>query len=133
MGQLPSEDAGITRPFYTVKFAHVRELASLSSPWLFGVVPPADAAVYQESWRAAFDPDGLGGPNGLRTAEKRHPKYTCGAGCCDWSGPVWPFETSKTISAAVNVLNNYPEVTALDAGKFWELLWPYVQMHTTPT
>lgn len=119
------------KPLFNVKFAHVRELASLSSPWFFGVVPAANATVYQESWRTAFDPSGLGGPNGLRTAEKRHPKYTCGAGCCDWSGPVWPFETSKTISAAINVLNNYPEVTVLGSGGFWKLLWPYVQMHTS--
>jgi hypothetical protein len=78
-------------------FAGVRELASLSSPWYFGAVPDANASLYATSWNTAFDPDGLGGDFGLRTAERRHPKYFCdkprpgpGGGCCSWSGPVWP-------------------------------------------
>ena len=67
-------------------FSGVRELASLSSPWFFGAIPKANATSYAGSWLTAFDPDGLGGPNGLRTAEKRHAGYYCGLGCCSWSG-----------------------------------------------
>ena len=70
-------------------FAGVRELASLSSPWFFQAVPTANASLYAGSWDTAFDPDGLGGPAGLRSAEKRADGYYCGAGCCSWSGPVW--------------------------------------------
>jgi hypothetical protein len=111
-------------------FAGVRELASLTSPWLFSVVPRGNASAYARSWDTAFDPDGLGGPNGLRTAEKRHPGYFCDAGCCSWAGPVWPYESSKGISAAINVLNNYPEVTTLSSPRFWSLLYDYAAMHT---
>eukprot|EP00729_Bicosta_minor_P001924 gene1924-58_t len=70
------------------EFASVRELASLSSPWYFQAVPQANASFYGVSWDTAFDPDGLGAPYGLRTAEKRHPNYYCGNGCCSWSGPM---------------------------------------------
>ena len=90
----------------TAELAGVRELASLSSPWYFGAVPQENATAYAHSWDTAFDPDGLGAPFGLRTAEKRNPKYFCdkkrpggGGGCCNWSGPMWPFETAKAISA----------------------------------
>lgn len=40
-------------------------------------------------WNTAFDPEGLAGDYGLRTAERRHPQYFCdkprpgpGGGCC---------------------------------------------------
>ena len=111
-------------------FAGVRELASLTSPWMFSVVPHENASLFANSWDTAFDPEGLGGPHGLRTAEKRHPDYFCDAGCCSWAGPVWPYETSKGIQAAINVLNNYPEVTTLDGFKFWTLLADFTAMHT---
>ena len=45
-------------------FAGVRELASLTSPWMFSVVPRGNASLYADSWNTAFDPDGLGGPHG---------------------------------------------------------------------
>jgi hypothetical protein len=74
----------------------VRELASLSSPWYFNAVPISNATAYAPSWHTAFDADGLGGPHGLRTAEKRAKGYRGGGyGCCYWNGAYWPFETSK--------------------------------------
>jgi hypothetical protein len=83
----------------TSTLAGVRELASLSSPWFFSAVPESNATAYASSWLTAFDPDGLGGPYGLRTAEKRAKGYFCGHGCCSWSGPMWPFETSKVTTS----------------------------------
>ena len=108
----------------------VRELASLSSPWFFRAVPEENASEYASSWLAAFDPEGLQAPYGLRTAEKRAKGYFCGAGCCKWSGPMWPFETSKAITAAIHVLNHYPSVKTLDTHKFWTMLWQYTATHT---
>jgi hypothetical protein len=68
---------------------------------------------------------------------RRHPKYFCdrkrpggGGGCCNWSGPMWPFETAKAISAAINVLNDYPTVTTVDRDKLWLMLWQYAASHT---
>jgi hypothetical protein len=100
----------------------VRELASLSSPWYFAAVPVGNASAYARSWLTAFDPEGLGGDYGLRTAEKRAPGYKCGAGCCVWSGSMWPFETSKAITAAINVLNDYSTVQTLNNSGFFKLL-----------
>ena len=113
-----------------VALAGVRELASLTSPWFFGAVPRHNASAYAGSWDTAFDAEGLGGPHGLRSAEKRAPGYYCDHGCCSWSGPVWPFESAKAISAAINVLNNYPTVTTMDGGRFWAMLFDYTAMHT---
>ena len=95
------------------------------------------ATKYAASWNTAFDPEGLGAPYGLRTAEKRNPGYFCdkprpgkGGGCCNWSGPMWPFESAKAISAAINVLNDYTDVTTLDNGKLWTLLWQYCELQS---
>ena len=41
-----------------------------------------------------------------------------------------PFETAKAISAAINVLNEYPNVQTLDCSKLWLLLWQYAASHT---
>lgn len=102
-----------------VSLAAVRELASLSSPWYFRAIPKQNASAYASSWNTgqsrfrssepmscfycirnsdmcllacwntAFDPEGLAGDYGLRTAERRHPQYFCdkprpgpGGGCC---------------------------------------------------
>jgi hypothetical protein len=94
-------------------------------------VPQENASSYAASWLSAFDPEGLGGPFGLRTAEKRHPGYSCSAGCCSWAGHYWPFESSKAVTAAIHVLNHYADtVDTLDKRKFWHLLWQYTASHT---
>lgn len=111
------------RAWGTASFAGVRELASLSSPWYFGAVPKGNASSYASSWLTAFDPNGLGGDFGLRTAEKRAPGYSCSYGCCKWSGSMWPFETSKAITAAINVLNDYPAVKTINSSGFYKLLY----------
>lgn len=115
-------------------FSGVRELASLTSPWLFGAVPAGRAADFGASWAAAFDADGLSGPRGLRTAEARAPGYTCAPGfCCSWAGPVWPFETSKALTAAAGVLQDAavaPGVPALTRARYWAALSAYTAQHT---
>jgi len=96
----------------------VRELASLSSPWYFGAVPKGNASYYGSSWNTAFDPEGLAGDYGLRTAERRHPKYFCdkprpgpGGGCCSWSGPMWPFGALQSDCSPISfVLDSMFEV-----------------------
>eukprot|EP01045_Picozoa_sp_COSAG04_P007067 COSAG04_NODE_360_length_15920_cov_50.432815_10_plen_104_part_00 len=89
----------------TAELAGVRELASLSSPWYFSAVPKDNASAYASSWLTAFDPMGLAGDYGLRTAERRHPQYVCdkprpgpGGGCCTWSGPM-----CKSLSCCVDL------------------------------
>jgi hypothetical protein len=117
--------------------ADVRELASLSSPWYFNAIPAVNASVFGVAWEAAFDPDGFAGPFGVRTAEKRHPGYTCRPGsCCEWSGPVWPFETAKLLTAAVEVLQSpalAAAVPALTRARFNALLADYASQHLNTT
>ena len=114
-------------------FAGVRTLASLTSPWYFNAVPESNASFFAASWDAAFDAEGLGGEFGLRTAEKRSPAYSCWPkNCCYWGGPVWPFESSKAITAAINVLQNAAvasQVPAVTRTRLFDLLSDYTQMH----
>jgi hypothetical protein len=122
-------------PPTTLPFSNTREEASLSSPWFFGAIKPSEAAMYADSWLTAFDPEGLGGPFGLRTAEYRSPGYYCNTGwCCAWSGSVWPFETSKTLTAAAAILQDEAyasAVPALTRSRYWGLLGQYTDMHTS--
>jgi len=119
-------------------FSGVREIGSLSSPWYFGAVPPESAGVYGASWGAAFDSNGgLLGPFGLRSAEARHPKYKCPlpgcSGGCYWSGPVWPFETSKVLMAQIYILQQQTvaaSVPQVNRSGWWMLLDQFTRMHT---
>jgi hypothetical protein len=115
-------------------FSGVRELASLTSPWLFGAVPRGNASAYGASWEAAFDAAGFAAPFGLRTAEARAVGYSCELGsCCWWRGPVWPFETAKALTAAIGILQDGGAygagVPALTRGRFFALLQQYTAQH----
>jgi hypothetical protein len=125
-----------TRINATGDFAGVREIASLSSPWYYGVIPTENASTYASSWVNAFDPEGFFGRWGLRSAELRHPKFKCPSpGCsggCYWSGPSWPFETSKVLRAAVDILQSpslASSVPALNRTGLWTLLAQYTTSH----
>ena len=115
------------------QLADVRELASLTSPWYFGALPAANASAYGGAWEQVFDTQGLGGAHGVRTAEARHAGYGCFAGgCCEWGGPVWPFETAKLLSAAVDILQTpalAAAVPALSRARLALLLGQYVNQH----
>ena len=117
-------------------FSGVRELASLSSPWFFGAIPAADAAKYSGSWDAAFDAAGFLGRYGLRSAEARHPEYKCPlpgcSGGCYWSGPSWPFETSKILRAGADILQTpafAAAVPQLNRTGWWLLMGQYTEAH----
>ena len=43
---------------------------------------------------------------------------------------MWPFESSKAITAAINVLNRYPSVTTVSRPQLWGMLWQYASAHT---
>lgn len=117
-------------------FAGVREIGSLSSPWYFGVIALENASFYAPSWDNAFDPEGFYAQFGLRSAELRHPKFKCPSpGCsggCYWSGPSWPFETSKVLKAGVDILQTpamAAAVPALNRSGWWTLMEQYKTSH----
>ena len=101
----------------------------------FGVPPPQQAAAYLGAWRRLFATDGFAARWGPRTAERAHPCYGYEAAHeCTWNGPSWPFETSKTIAAAINVLREYGasarRTGALEPSELWGLLIQYARAHT---
>lgn len=98
--------------FFEVKyptghFANVREEIGFI-PWYFNL--PDDNAKYASAWFQAFDKDGFSAPYGFTTAERRHPQFRShGVGKCEWDGAVWPFASSQTLTAIINLFNNYPQ------------------------
>lgn len=83
-----------TRPRTPHRGTQVRQGASLlrtdvKTNDLFSIACATSEICLLACWNTAFDPEGLAGDYGLRTAERRHPKYFCdkprpgpGGGCC---------------------------------------------------
>jgi len=110
-----------------------RELVGFT-PWYVGLPGPeldASRAVAQLT-----DPDGFAGPHGLRTAERRHPRYgfavstTLPRFLCRWNGPSWPFATSQTLTALARIARA-GRTPAADSA-FLTLLRQYAASHLEP-
>jgi len=95
-------------------------------PWYFGI--PADG--YEDAWKQLTDEDGFYAPYGPTTAERRHPRFMFrhDEHECLWNGPSWPFATSMTLTAMINLLNNYSQ-NCIDKKDFIELLKTYTKCH----
>ncbi len=93
-------------------------------PWYFEL--PDQNAGYEAAWKQFCDPQGFKAPFGLTTAEQRHPAFAINTQGhdCQWNGPVWPFATSQTLTAAANVLNDYPQ-TSLSKDDYCAALQTY--------
>jgi len=105
-------------------------------PWFFEL-PPKDASIdYAQAWRHALSSNELGGAYGLRTVEPSYPRYmiqyrydkASGLPECQWNGPSWPFQTSQTLAALANLLNDYTQ-TAITAADYLSLLRQYTHEH----
>jgi hypothetical protein len=107
------------------KSANVREAIGYM-PWYVNMPDSG----YEAAWKQVTDPHGFLAPFGLTTAEQRHPEYRTHGCCkCEWDGPVWPFATSQTLTAMVNLLNNYKQNYVNDS-VYFKLLETYVEsMH----
>lgn len=104
---------------------YVRELTGYI-PWYFGLPTPGhEAAILQLQ-----DSQGFAAPWGLTTAEQRHPRFMAPqAHECLWNGPVWPFATAQTLTAAARLLREYPAVPGFTAGDYYALLRQYAYAH----
>ena len=95
-------------------FIRGRELVGFT-PWLYEL-PPTTDATYAPAWQHVLNPKELAGPAGLRTVEPTYPRYLTQYRFdgqtklreCQWNGPSWPFQTSQTLTAMANLLNDYP-------------------------
>lgn len=108
-----------------------RELAGYV-PWTFGL--PSNDPRFATAWKHLLSPQGLGGPFGMRTVEPSYPhymqqyRYEGTAPECQWNGPIWPFQTTQTLTAMANLLRDYRQdvVTRAD---YLRLLRQYAQLH----
>lgn len=121
-------------------FIRGREMAGYL-PWFYEL-PPRNAAEkkgsvdYDAAWRHVLSPAELAGPHGLRTVEPSYPRYmvqyryddASGKPECQWNGPSWPFQTSQTLTALANLLNDdqQPYITRAD---YLRLLRQYTAQH----
>ncbi len=108
--------------------AQVRELIGYL-PWYFNL-PADDSARFKAAWMQLLDPKGFDAPAGMTTAERRHPLFRHawkGRPTCEWDGAIWPFATSQTLTALINVENNYPKLSASLPG---DLFWHHFKKYT---
>lgn len=109
----------------------VRELIGYL-PWYFDL--PGDDVDPGPAIRELTDSRGFAAPFGLRTAERRHPRYgfppepeESPPFICRWNGPSWPFATSQTLGALERIIRSggRREYGAL----FLQLLEQYASAH----
>lgn len=94
-------------------------------PWIFGLA----SAEHAVAWRQTQDRGGFWAPQGLTTAERRHPEFrTHGVGTCEWDGAVWPFATSQTLVGMANVLRGADQ-TNVTHRDYFEHLLRYANAH----
>ncbi|HWC80426.1 MAG TPA: NEW3 domain-containing protein [Pseudonocardiaceae bacterium] len=95
------------------------------TPWMFDMPQPSDSV----AWQQLTDPQGFAAPYGPTTAERRSSWYMYQAdqGCCRWDGPSWPYETSQTLTALANLLDDYPAQSYVTTADYDTLLREYAQ------
>ena len=73
-------------------------------PWMFNIPPKGRENVFDYlNDEKIFD-----APVGITTADMRDKRFMYEAShMCLWSGYVWPFATSQTLKALINVINGY--------------------------
>jgi len=99
------------------------------APWYFNL--PDEGQGYEVAWKQLMDPKGFYAPFGPTTCEQRHPYFRVEykTGCnCQWNGPSWPFQTSLTLTALANLLNNYKQ-DAIGKKEYFETLKIYTKSH----
>lgn len=92
-------------------------------PWMFNMPQASDVTALAQ----LMDPNGFYAPYGTRTVERRSSWYWHDAalGCCRWTGPQWPYETSQTLTGVANVLQDYPAQGTITAANYLTLLHNY--------
>ena len=124
--QLWDKDAQFFKVLQTDgKLSEARELLGFV-PWYFHL--PDNG--YQTAWQQFKDDQGFRAPWGLTSAEQRHPRFAVSyeGHDCKWDGPIWPFATSQTLTAAANLLNDYTQ-QVLAPTDYFDALQTYARSH----
>lgn len=109
---LPKEEAGI--------LACVKELIGYI-PWYFNLPDNTNSM----AWKYLTDTTFFKAPYGPATAERDHPRFMYESRrVCMWNGFSWPCATSQTLTALINLLNNYRQAY-ISKDDFFELLLTY--------
>ena len=94
-------------------------------PWMFNIPPQGRNEVFD----LLTDHEVFYAPQGLTTADQKEERFLYEAEHeCLWNGYVWPFATSQTLTALINVIRNYHVEKYKDT--FFKLLRQYAQSHT---
>ena len=115
-------------------FIRGRELAGMA-PWYFNL--PDDNATFSRAWTHVVDSTYLLGQYGLRTNEPSYEYYFHqfvyfqGKRGSQWNGPSWPYQTSQTLTAMANLLNNYYQHSA-NSSDYLKILRRYARQHILP-
>lgn len=108
-----------------------RELVGFA-PWYVGL--PGGDIDARAAVAELTDPEGFAAEYGLRTAERRHPRYgfpvqsTLSRFLCRWNGPSWPFATSQTLSALARIARSSQGGPSA-ASTYLDLLRQYAAAH----
>ena len=101
---------------------NVRELLGFI-PWIFNIPPKGR----EEAFLQLKLSDGFLGEYGLYSAEKRHERFLFDMRHeCLWNGYIWPFATTQTLNAIINLLDNY-EQDYINKNDFYSLLKTYAE------
>ena len=92
-------------------------------PWMFHLPQASDSTAFAQ----LLDPQGFAAPYGPTTVERRSKwfNHEASKGCCRWTGPSWPYETSQTLTGLANLLIDYPAQTTITPAHYVSLLRGY--------
>ncbi|MBL7740835.1 MAG: hypothetical protein JNK14_16565 [Chitinophagaceae bacterium] len=115
-------------------FIRGRELAGMA-PWYFNL--PADKPAFNAAWKHVIDTNYLLGPFGFRTNEPSYEYYFKqfvyfeGKRGSQWNGPSWPYQSSQTLTAMANLLNNYKQ-EVVSVADYLKVLRLFARQHYLP-
>ncbi len=93
-------------------------------PWIYSLPNKGDEKVFEMLW----DKEIFYAPQGLTTADMRDERFLYEVDHeCLWNGYVWPFATSQTLTALLNVIRHYDKNEYSE--KYFELLHQYATQH----
>jgi len=103
----------------------VRELVGYL-PWYFDLPDKGR----EDAFAQLMTPQGFHAMWGLTTAEQRHPRFMfTHEHECLWNGPVWPFATSQTLTAAARMLRRLGSTESFGWEEYRTLLRQYALSH----
>lgn len=95
-------------------------------PFIYGMYDNGDETCF----RYLFDENVFATPYGITTADKSNNRYLFEWNHeCLWNGYIWPFATSQTITAFINVLSRQGEHDCITKSNLYRLISDYAGMH----